>query len=136
MFPGRRFGAPCHESDIARAEASLGEPLPVVLRELYMEFDGFRGPTDAAFLWTLFGREGLVGMNQFFRAESVFPQELMSRCLFFGDNGCGIQWALRRDLPDTVIQWEASWGGEFEVVGRNPIEVWRLEKELYIQADE
>jgi hypothetical protein len=136
MFPGRHFGAPCPESDIARAEAALGETLPAVLRDLYLAFDGFRGPTDAAFFWPLLGREGFVGMNQFFRAKPVFPQELMSRWLFFGDNGCGAQWALSRDVPDTVIQWEASWGSEFEVVGRNPVEVWRLEKQLYIEADE
>jgi SMI1 / KNR4 family (SUKH-1) len=67
LFSGRTFGAPCTEADIMRAEEALGEPLPLALRELYTEFDGFCGPTDATFLWPLFAEEGLVSMNQFFR---------------------------------------------------------------------
>ena len=43
MFPGHSFGAPHTEADIRRAEAALGAPLPVVLRELYLAFDGFHG---------------------------------------------------------------------------------------------
>jgi hypothetical protein len=136
MFPGRPFGAPCNEADIVRAEAALGETMPTMLRDLYLAFDGFHGPTDAGFFWPLSGREGFVEMNQFFRADPVFPQELVSQCLFFGDNGCGAQWAVKRDLHDTVIQWEASWGAEFEVVGKSPAEVWRAEKQLYLEADE
>jgi len=44
MFPGHSFGVPCTEADIRRAEALLGEPLPPILRELYLAFDGFLGP--------------------------------------------------------------------------------------------
>jgi hypothetical protein len=104
MFPGHPFGAPCTEADILRAEATLGESLPPVLRELYLAFNGFRGSTNASFFWPLFGREGLVAMNQFYRGDDLFPQELISKCLFFGDNGCGPQWGFKRDLPGKVIE--------------------------------
>jgi cell wall assembly regulator SMI1 len=137
IFAGHSFGAPCTEADIHRAERALGELLPPVLRELYLAFDGFRGSTDAAFFWSLFGREGLVEMNQFFRVnqffrgDDLFPRGLVSQCLFFGDNGAGPQWGFKRDLPGKIIQWDAAWGTYFEVVGDSPLDVWRAEKQLY-----
>jgi hypothetical protein len=131
MFPGRGFGAPCTEADIRQAEAALGEPLPSVLRELYLAFDGFRGPTNASFLWPLLGREGYLEMNQFYRGNDLFPQELVSQCLFFGDNGCGPQWGFKRELPGKVIQWDAEWGADFKVVGDSPLDAWRAEKQMY-----
>lgn len=131
LFPGHRFGAPCSEADIRRAEAALGEPLPTPLRELYLAFDGFLGSTDAGFFWPLFGREGLVEMNQFYRGDELFPQELVSQCLFFGDNGCGPQWGFKRDLAGKVVQWDAEWGADFEVVGDTPLDVWRAEMQRY-----
>jgi hypothetical protein len=135
MFQGRRFGAPCDEETIQRAEQAIGETLPTQLRALYLAFDGFFGPTDAAFFWPLFGNEGLVRMNVFYRSDGPFPHELVSRCLFFGDNGCGAQWGFHRDLHK-IIQWDASWGTDFEIVGEDPIEAWRAEKELYERAEE
>ncbi len=131
LFAGHSFGTPCTEADIRRAEAVLGEPLPPVLRELYLAFDGFLGLTNAGFFWPLFGREGLVEMNQFYRGDDLFPQELVSRCVFFGDNGCGPQWGFKRDLPGKVIQWDAEWGEDFAVVGDSPLDVWRAEKQSY-----
>jgi hypothetical protein len=136
MFSGRSFGAPCTQADIRRAETALGETLPPVLRELYLAFDGFRGSTDAAFFWFLFGREGLVEMNLFFRGDELFPQELVTQCLFFGDNGVGAQWGLKRDLPGKVILWDAEWGEDFEVVGDSPLEVWRTEKQVFDSLSE
>jgi hypothetical protein len=134
LFAGHRFGAPCTEADIGRAEAALGEPLPPVLRDLYRAFDGFLGSTDATFFWPLFGPEGLVAMNQFYRGDDLFPQELVAQCLFFGDNGCGPQWGFKRDLPGKVIRWDAACGRDFKVVGDSPLEVWRAEKQWFDSA--
>ena len=134
-FAGYDFGPPCSEADIRRAEAALGEELPAVLRELYLAFNGFLGPTNAAFFWPLFAWEpehaGLVEMNSFFRGDVLFPQQLVSQCLFYGDNGCGPQWGLKRDLPGQVIQWDARWGEDFAVVGDSPLAVWLAEKRMY-----
>ena len=131
MFAGHFFGDPCAEDEICRAEAALGECLPLVLRELYRAFDGFHGSTDAAFFWPLFGREGLVEMNKFFRGDDIFPQELVAQCLFFGDNGCGPTWGIKTDLPGKVIQWDGEWGADFEVVANSPLEAWLAEKKFY-----
>src|SRR5438132_7173472 len=99
LFAGHSFGAPWNDADVRKAEAALGESLAPVLRELYLAFDGFRGPTNAAFFWPLFGREGLVEMNQFYRGDDLFPQELISHVLFYDDNGCAPQVSLNRDWP-------------------------------------
>jgi cell wall assembly regulator SMI1 len=131
LFAAYSFGPPCPETDIRRAEAALGESFPLAIRELYLAFDGFRGPTNAAFFWPLFGQEGLVEMNQFYRGDDLFPQELVSKCLFFGDNGCGPQWGIKQDLPGKIIQWDAEWGPDFEVVGDSLLQVWGAEKQLY-----
>jgi hypothetical protein len=131
LFPDNSFGAPCTATDICRAEAALGEPLPAALRELYLAFDGFLGSTNAQFLWPLFGREGLVELNEFFRGDDLFPQGLVGQCLFFGDYGCGPLWGFKRDLPDKVIKWDAEWGVDFEVVGDSPLAVWRAAKQWY-----
>ncbi len=131
LFPGRSFGSACTDTDIRIAEEILGEPLPSVLRELYLAFDGFRGSTDAYFFWSLFGPEGMVEMNRFYRGDDIFPQELVTQCLFFGDNGCGQQWGFKRDLSDTIIKWDAEWGADFEIAGKNPFDAWQAEKRFY-----
>jgi hypothetical protein len=136
-FAGRWFGSPATEAAVRGAEEALGEPLPPALRELYLAFDGFFGPTDAAFFWPLSAREpaaGLVEMNLFFRGDDLFPQDLVRRCLFFGDNGIGPQWAIHRDRPDQVIKWDARWGAEVEVAGANPLEAWLAEKRFYAEV--
>jgi hypothetical protein len=138
-FAGFAFGPPCSESEIRRAESELGETLPPVLRAMYLAFDGFKGPTDAAFFWPLFARDehglGLVEMNLFYREDDLFPQGLVSQCLFFGDGGGGPQWGIKQDIPGKIILWDAEWGSEFQVAGANPLEVWVNEKRMYDELD-
>jgi hypothetical protein len=135
QFADYPFGPPCTEAEIRKAEAALGESLPEMLVELYLAFDGFLGPTNAEFMWRLFANDertsGLVEMNQFLRGDDLFPQHLISQCLFFGDNGCGPYWGTKRDLIGKVIQWDAEWGDDFEVVGDTLLEVWLREKQMY-----
>jgi hypothetical protein len=136
LFAGYEFGPPVSESDIRQAEAKLGEPLPAVLRDLYRAFDGFRGPTNAAFFWPLLGRDGLVEMNWFYRGDPLFPKDLVARCVFFGDDGCGAQWGISRDSLGQVIRWDAEWGSDFEVAGDSPLHAWRAAKQLYDSLSE
>ncbi|WP_406697273.1 SMI1/KNR4 family protein [Singulisphaera sp. Ch08] len=134
-FAGFAFGPPCSESEIRRAESELGETLPPVLRAMYLAFDGFEGPTGAAFFCPLFAHDehgpGLVDMNLFYRGDDLFPQGLVSQCLFFGDGGGGPHWGIKQDVPGKVIHWVASWGSEFQVAGADPLEVWANEKRMY-----
>ena len=138
-FAGFEFGEACTPAEIRRAEEELGEDLPPVLRELYRAFDGFRGPTNAAFFWPLFatqsGGAGLVEMNRFFREGDPFPLDVVADTVFFGDNGIGAQWGLKASLPRQVIKWNASWGTEYKTVGDTPLTAWLAEKQFYDQLD-
>jgi hypothetical protein len=136
LFVGEYFGPPCGEADLQRAEATLGVPLPVTLHELYLAFDGFLGPTGARFFWPLFGYPGLVRSNQFYRDEDLFPRELVSRCLFFGEDGCGPVWGFHANQPGKVIRWDPEWGDDFEVVGDTPLDVWRTAKGWYDSSED
>ena len=64
-----------------------------------------------------------------------FLASSVSQCLFFGDNGCGPQWGIKRDAPGKVILWDAEWGDEYKVAGENPLEVWAAEKRMYEKPD-
>ena len=134
-FAGYPFGEPCTEDQLARAESLLRQPIPPVLRRLYLDFNGFLGPTNASFFWPLCdpkpGDIALVEMNRFFRDETVFPQELTSKCLFYGDAGIGGQWGLKNDLPGKIILWNAEWGEDYEVVGTDLLQVWVAQKQEY-----
>lgn len=136
-FPDAIYGAPCADDELRRARVVLGEPLPSVLETFYRAFNGFRGPTNAAFFWPLFASPeaptGLVDMNQFFRKniDDPFPLEIVSQCLFFGDDGVGAQWGYKKDLPGKIIKWDAEWGTDVEVIGDSPLDAWLAEKELY-----
>lgn len=134
-FAGFEFGPPCSEAEIQRAEEALSEELPPVLRELYLAFNGFLGPTKAAFFWPLLAPRPLYGalveMNRFLRSGEPFPQDLVSQCLFFGGNGIGPSWGIKKDLPGKMIQWDARWGPDFEIAGESPLEVWLVEKRFY-----
>lgn len=129
-FPGSLFGAPCSDADLARAEAALGEELPSALRDLYRGFNGFRDPEGRQYHWPLFasqpGHEALVETTQFFRKGNLLDQELAAQCLFFGDSGCGPEyaWGIKRDLPGKVIEVHPDSDTAFSVDGNSPLEVW------------
>jgi hypothetical protein len=130
-FPDASFGAACSELDILRAEEALGEPLPKILRELYLGFDGFRMSVGVDALLPLFGRDGLVEINRFFRSAPEFPTEFVSRFLFFGDDGSGVYWGIKQELPGKVVRWDSEWGADFEVVGDDPLAAWLAVKQMY-----
>jgi len=129
-FRGFPFGQPCTPANIARAEHDL-ESLPEELREFYRMFDGFHGPTDAHFFWSLFEKNGLVDFNRFLRSGDEFPHRFVSSCLFFGDAGIGDMWGIKRDLPGKVVRWDASWGEDFQIAGESLVEVWLAEKKTF-----
>ncbi|EDY15757.1 hypothetical protein CfE428DRAFT_6718 [Chthoniobacter flavus Ellin428] len=137
LFRGFPFGAPATLEEIQRAEQDLGESLSPTLRDLYLSFNGFCGPTNARFFWPLFGPEGLVRSNQVLRSREELPHEFVSSCVFFGDGGVGPMWAVKLETPDTVILWDARWGKEYEVVGKTPLDAWSQGKSDYDEiADE
>ncbi len=134
-FDGLDFGLPCTADDLEQAEQQLGHPLPVALRELYLSFDGFLGPTAAVFFSPLLEREvsdenSLVGFTLFLRSENYFPK-FLQRAVVFGGDGCGSNWGILIDSPGVVFEWHPDQGEDYTVVGDSPLDAWLKGKSLY-----
>ena len=135
IFEGFNFGPPCTPEDLVRAEHELGHPLPAVLRELYLSFDGFLGPTAAVFFSPLLQRDNsagdsLVSFTRFLRGEDYFPG-FHQRAVIFGSDGCGSNWGMLIDSPGVVFEWHPEQGEEYTVVGTSPLDAWLKGKALY-----
>lgn len=135
LFHGFPFGPACRPNDIAVAEDRLGHPLPPILRDLYLQFDGFAGPTNAAFFYPLlvpssFSQAALVEHTLFLRSESYFPK-FLHRAVAFGDYGIGPSWVIALDTPDRIIEWDAEWGDDCEILEGSLFDIWKDKKEWY-----
>ena len=134
LFEGFPFGAACTPSDVVKAEELLGHPLPPMLTELYLNFDGFAGPTNAAFFYPLltpssFSNTSLVEHTLFLRSEDHFPA-FLQRAVAVGDYGVGPCWVILMDSPDRIIEWDGEWD-DYEALEGTLVDVWRGKKELY-----
>jgi len=86
-------GAPCSIEEINKAEKILEHPLPAELRNIYLNANGFRGPTHAAFLYPLFTQqtfnsETLVNFTVHLRNDPNQPK-FWQHAIAFGDYGIG-----------------------------------------------
>jgi len=135
LFEGFPFGAPCHPSDVAKAEELLGHPLPPPLTELYLNFNGFAGPTDAAFFYPLltptsFSNTSLVEYTLSLRGEDYFPR-FLQRAVAIGDYGVGPCWVILIDTPGKILEWDGEWGDDYETLEGTLADVWEGKKEWY-----
>lgn len=134
VFPEGVFRAPATSEEIAEAERLLGHHLPRQLRELYLAFNGFLGPSNAPFLFPLLERPGphgesLVTYTLFFRGEGYFP-DWVQRAIAVGDNGTGAAWFMLIDKGNHLVQWDAGWE-EYEFIDGSLLDAWIKEKALY-----
>jgi hypothetical protein len=128
------FRKPATAAAIAQVEQALGHPLPDQIRSLYLEFDGFHGPTGANFLFpvrerTPPGSESLLTYTQFFRSEDYFP-EWLQHAVAVGDNGTGTTWFILLEEGERIVRWDAEWE-EYEEVEGNLLDAWIAERKLY-----
>lgn len=86
------FSDGASEAQLAQVEQALGIPLPKDLRSLLLESNGVRADYSAEIIWTC---EGIIGRNATFRETPEFRELYMpfDNLLFFGDDGCGDQFA-------------------------------------------
>lgn len=133
-FANGVFRGPPTAAMIAQVEKALGHALPDQLRSLYLEFDGFQGPTGANFLFPVLeraapGSESLLTYTQFFRGEEYFP-EWLQRAVAVGDNGTGTTWFVLLEEGERLVRWDAEWE-EYEEVDGNLLDAWIAERKLY-----
>jgi SMI1 / KNR4 family (SUKH-1) len=122
------FGTPATDESISNAERLLGHALPSVLKQHYRAYDGFCGPTDTHFLYSL---DKLVETTLWLRNEGYFP-EFIKRAVALGDYGVGPYWLILIDNPDTIVEWDACMEGEEHLVLETSLtETWLARKIWY-----
>lgn len=127
-------GEPCAESDFKNAAHVLGHPLPEELVRIYEMADGFRGPTNAAFLYPLinpqpFNQETAVGFTQYLRTDPSQPH-FWRNAIAFGDYGVGATWGININSGE-VFEWWPEDGEETTVLGTSILEVFADKKKWY-----
>jgi hypothetical protein len=134
IFPPSDFGAAASIDAVELAEREIGCKIPSPLRELYLEFDGFYGPTAIPFFYRLGSRDddpSLVYWNVLFRAGQEFSSEFMSRYLFFGSDGCGGNWAVPLSGDVCIVRWYPDMGDRVERLTDDFVRFWSEQKSLY-----
>jgi cell wall assembly regulator SMI1 len=124
-FHHGRFGSPCTQEQIAAAEGRIGMRLPDPLRELYLEFDGFRGPTNAQYLFPLAqctdGGSSLCDMTLLFRDWKLID---LSSFIFFGSSSADECWGMSASDPKKIIAYHHHMEDEFEYAGSDILQVY------------
>jgi hypothetical protein len=133
-FPEGIFRKPATAAAIAQAEHELGHSLPDQLRNLYLEFDGFQGPTGANFLFPVFewagpNSESLLTYTQFFRGEDYFP-DWLEHAVALGDNGTGTTWFVLLNQGERLVRWDAEWE-EYKHVDGSLLDAWVAGRKIY-----
>jgi len=124
-FSRGRFGSPCTPEQIAAVEEKIGLRLPEPLRELYLAFDGFRGPTNAQYLFPLAqctdGGSSLREMTLLFRDWKLVD---LSSFVFFGSSSGDECWGISVDDPKKIIAYHHHMEDEFEYAGSDILQVY------------
>jgi len=131
-FPDGIFAPPCTLNTVVAVESALGVSLPQPLRELYLAFDGFRGPGNAQYLFPLAHcvspGSSLLALTQFFR-DWESPD--LSRFIFFGSSTVDHAWGLSLDDSRKIIAYHHHMEDEYEIVGSDIYEVYIADEQRY-----
>lgn len=127
-------GAPCSEAEFDQAEELLGHSLLSELLKLYKIANGFRGPTNAAFLYPLlnkqtFNKGTTVQLTLYLRNDPSQPQ-FWNRAVAFGDDGVGATWGINLETEE-IFEWWAEDGEEVSDLGFSVTNVWAAKCRWY-----
>jgi hypothetical protein len=134
VMPSAVFDPPATAAMLNAAERSLGVALPDWLREIYLACNGFRGPTDVRYLYTLDGDDGAIEFTSFLRTEWSLPW--LDRAIVFSDNGvggsCTVHWAI---LDGQLIEWCYGDGGDYTLADGDVFALLAREQALWNETD-
>lgn len=139
-FKNGKFNPPAINQDIVEVEDELGIKFPVVLRELYLAFNGFREEIGgAAYLLPLKSdKDGssVLEMNKFFKEEykQYYPSLDFSNYLFYGSSCRDEFWAINLSNKYEVIAYHHHMEDEYEIVGSNIFEVYIKDQENFVEV--
>jgi hypothetical protein len=137
LFPNGRFSPPATEDQIVAVERELGVRLPNQLRRLYFECDGFREDRgNAKYLLSLTDDDfigSLLKMTRFW--WDAPPLNLDFRpYIFFGSSSGDESWGIDCRDGSTIIAYHHDMEHEYEVAGRDILDVWRVDYAKYGEA--
>lgn len=127
-------GAPIQETEIREAEIALGHAVPAELLAVYRVANGFRGPTNAAFLYPLltpqaFNDQTAVALTLALREEGIQPS-FWDRAIMFGDPGMMPCWGIEVDSA-RLFEWWPEDGEEIAYLDRSILQLWCEKKAWY-----
>lgn len=127
-------GSPIQEAEIRDAEKALGHAVPGELLSLYRVANGFRGPTNAAFLYPLlspqaFNDQTAVALTLGLRAEAG-QNSVWDRAIMFGDPGMMPCWGIEAD-SGRLFEWWPEDGDEITFLNCSVLELWAQKKAWY-----
>jgi hypothetical protein len=119
------------KQQIISVEQKLGKSLPKDVFAKYLEFNGFRGPTECQFLYTieLEKETDLLRVNSLIHNEDWFPSELES-LLLIGDDGSGSFIAFDT-IKEVAVLWHPEDGTEIQETRNTISEMWEYVEGLY-----
>jgi len=122
-------------TQIDAVEAEVGFKLPSLVREVYANGNGLRGPTN---IWLLYPRsdgdiDDIVRTNSVLKAEDWFPPSLLNQVII-GSNGCGGLICVSGDGKDASI-WYPSDGDNFVEQRSSVGEIWDIIRQQYSEQD-
>jgi hypothetical protein len=138
LFPNGRFSAPASEAQIADVEEQLGIKLPLQLKELYRECDGFREDRgNAKYLLSLTEEDqigSLLGMTRFWWSEWKDRLPTLSDYVFFGSSSGDESWGINWKREDEIIAYHHHMENEVEILGDTIVEVYLADYAKYDDA--
>jgi hypothetical protein len=118
LVPGAICGAPATLQELQGVEAKLGVTLPLPLRTLYLQANGFREPLgNAAYLLSL---EEMASLTEYFWRGWPLdsPQGPdFTGYIVFGSSGADEHWAIQIAAPHRVIGYHHQMEGTPEELG-------------------
>lgn len=127
-------GSPVHDAEIREAEKALGHAVPEELLSVYRVANGFRGPTNAAFLYPLlspqpFNDQTAVALTLGLRAEANQPS-FWDRAIMFGDPGMMPCWGIEAD-SGRLFEWWPEDGDEITYLDGSILQLWARKEAWY-----
>jgi len=127
-------GSPIQEAEIREAEKALGHAVPEELLSIYRVANGFRGPTNAAFLYPLlspqaFNDQTAVVLTLGLRTEAIAPG-IWDRAVNFGDPGMMPCWGIEVD-SGKLFEWWPEDGNEVTYLGGSILQLWNRKQAWY-----
>ncbi len=137
-FPNFLYAEPANEDLIQSAEERLGLSLPMKLKVLYLECNGFREDLGhAPYLFPLFGNTSLVELTSFLWSEfeGAWAGFSLREFIFFGSSCCDNFFGVAIGQPFELIQFHHHMEGALEAHGTDIIEMYARDYIRFGRAD-